>query len=324
MFLRILVFLCISSLSLAQDKYERETLRGLKGVSVVIEGLSSDAKREGLTKSQLQTEVELRLRRSGIPVLESRDAPYLYVNVTTVSSLPTNLHAVAINVALNQDVYLRRYPTILLYGATTWAQTSTLIVSGNRLREFVRENVGSLVDKFGNDYLAVNPRFQTVKEELEIAGKTFWLGMTKEEVLANIPKGYTWETRESFGGTPEIAKMLAKTMDIRHMTAEVSPDLNKIPGHITFDSGVSGHEGADAKVVGLSRQSKYFDAPEVTELHKTLHRAIVWVKDGKQLDIVQSETYGDEYGEIKISIGKRTVSIPLLDGTALIKEQLQN
>src|SRR2546425_3316356 len=67
----------------------RETLRGLKGVGVVVERVSPDAERDGLTQSQLQTDVELRLRKAGIPALTQEECratpghPFLYVNVNT-------------------------------------------------------------------------------------------------------------------------------------------------------------------------------------------------------------------------------------------------
>jgi hypothetical protein len=37
---------------------DRETLRGLAGVGVVVEDLGTDAKADGLTEEQIQTDVE--------------------------------------------------------------------------------------------------------------------------------------------------------------------------------------------------------------------------------------------------------------------------
>ena len=46
-----------------------ETLRGLKGFSVIIEELRDDITQAGLTHSILKTDVELKLRKAGIRVL---------------------------------------------------------------------------------------------------------------------------------------------------------------------------------------------------------------------------------------------------------------
>ena len=78
MFVRILVFLWMTALGLAQSS-KIESLRGLQAVSVVIEDLGPDAESLGLTKSRLHSQVELRLRRSGITVLEDA-IPFLYIN----------------------------------------------------------------------------------------------------------------------------------------------------------------------------------------------------------------------------------------------------
>ena len=71
---------------------DRATLRGLNGVQVVIEALTPKMEEDGLAAKQLQTDVELRLRAAGIPVLSQAEAlntkgmPYLYVNIRAKSS----------------------------------------------------------------------------------------------------------------------------------------------------------------------------------------------------------------------------------------------
>jgi hypothetical protein len=75
-----------------QDDNEtsRKTLAGLNGVFVAVTQVSEDARRSGLSETQLQTDVELKLRQAGIPVLTEGDAsrtpgvPYLYVTVNTL------------------------------------------------------------------------------------------------------------------------------------------------------------------------------------------------------------------------------------------------
>ncbi|MER3447850.1 MAG: hypothetical protein C4291_13930 [Candidatus Dadabacteria bacterium] len=55
------------------ETYQSYSLRGLHGVRVLLTDLNSDAKQEGLIKSELQTDVELRLRKAGIRVLTGED-----------------------------------------------------------------------------------------------------------------------------------------------------------------------------------------------------------------------------------------------------------
>ncbi len=155
MFIRILVFLCITSLGWAQSS-KIESLRGLRAISVVIEDLGPDEESLGLTKSRLQTQVELRLRRSGITVLEDA-IPFLYININ-VKKVPTGLYAVATEVSLKQQVYLVRDSSIEITGVT-WNVASVGTVGENRLARSILDHVGKYVDEFANDYLAANPRY---------------------------------------------------------------------------------------------------------------------------------------------------------------------
>ena len=66
---------------------DRDTLRGLDGVFVLVEEIEPEIERYGLTKQALQTDTELQLRQYGIKVLSRVErlaapgSPYLYVNV---------------------------------------------------------------------------------------------------------------------------------------------------------------------------------------------------------------------------------------------------
>ena len=68
----------------------RATLRGLRGVGVLVEPLAPDVERAGLTTLQLQTEVEGQLRKAGIPVFTTEERlrvpgkPFVYVHVQVV------------------------------------------------------------------------------------------------------------------------------------------------------------------------------------------------------------------------------------------------
>src|SRR6185503_215890 len=94
----------------AGDPQERESLRGLSGLGVVIGEINPDAQADGLSQEAIRTAVELILRSSGIQVLTQPELlkppvrPYLYVQITTINS--GSLYSVGLNEILYQEVSL--------------------------------------------------------------------------------------------------------------------------------------------------------------------------------------------------------------------------
>jgi hypothetical protein len=146
----------------------KETLRGLPGVTVVIEPLQATAEQDGLTQRELQAEVERQLQAAGIRVLTQDEwrgtpgSPYLYVNV---SALKKNygLYAYSIEVCLNQLVTLLRNQDIQEF-AETWETREVGTVGKDRLGT-VRHSVAAHVNVFIRDYFSVNPRTVTNQEQ---------------------------------------------------------------------------------------------------------------------------------------------------------------
>jgi len=142
--------------------WERQSLRGLKGVYLVIAEVPPEAKREILTTNQLRTEVKLRLRKAGIQVLtweewlETLGKPFLYVRVHSVKGGDLKSHVFSIDVSLEQEVSLMRSPDIKSH-AVTW-KTSTIVIVNNLRLLSIRNKVVGLIDKFTKDYLAVSPK----------------------------------------------------------------------------------------------------------------------------------------------------------------------
>jgi len=144
---------------------DRNTLKGLKGVYVVVEDIS-EAEKLGLTLTtqQIQTNVELKLRRSGIKVLSEEERskepgrPYLYVNVNIYKNAIVSgdypLIVYTASVQLTQQVYLVRDTKKWCYAAT-WEMEYVEAVRKSKIRS-IRVFVKDIVDEFINDYLAVN------------------------------------------------------------------------------------------------------------------------------------------------------------------------
>jgi hypothetical protein len=145
--------------------FELNSLMDLKGVAVVVKNLEPHVKETGLTSIQLKTDVELRLRKAGIPVLNDWDwaqtpeTPYLYVNVNihSITDKTTGYGPFLISVQLREWVNLRRKHQGPVR-AITWDASSIVTAVTGGLRRAVHDNVGDMVDEFCNGWLLTNPK----------------------------------------------------------------------------------------------------------------------------------------------------------------------
>ena len=141
----------------------RQTLRGLQGVWVLIEDLEPEIERSGLTKNQIQKDVEGRLREAGIKTLTQEEAsktpgePYLYVNINLNAGKPGDeTYSYSVDIGVIQGVRLQRDPRQKIH-AVTWSTGGV----GSIKKEFVNrlsDSVEDLVNVFVKAYLSMNPR----------------------------------------------------------------------------------------------------------------------------------------------------------------------
>lgn len=141
----------------------RQTLRGLQGVKVLIEDLGADIERLGLIKNQLQADVEATLRKAGIKVLTQEECyktpgePYLYLNINiNTGKLGDDKYSYSIDIGVIQNVLLQRDPRMKSY-SVTWSTGGVGVIE----KEFVgrlRESADELVKIFVNAFLSVNPK----------------------------------------------------------------------------------------------------------------------------------------------------------------------
>jgi len=162
----ILVMTVFTSLSAqGQPELEKRSLRGLKGITVLIENIDKDVEKNGLTLSQLRTDTELKLRKAGIPVVPLVDAlknpnvGTLHISVTGQPiSDPDGLYLFNAIMEVLQNVKLVRDPSITLYSVTTYEKSTCATVGAGHIRDDVRNAIADYVDVFINDYLAMNPK----------------------------------------------------------------------------------------------------------------------------------------------------------------------
>lgn len=144
-----------------EDPY-RASLRGLQGVSVIVEQVDPDAEAAGVSAQALKENAEKLLRTKGIRVLSRSErlktpgGPMLYVNINTLPEAKTGLYSYNIDVSLRQLVVLARSQSHVTV-ATTW-DTGILGQAGKKVfAEAVRVNLEKGVDDFADAFRALNP-----------------------------------------------------------------------------------------------------------------------------------------------------------------------
>jgi len=135
---------------------DRATLKGITGVQVVVETIDPEVERHGLTQSQVQTDLELRLTQAGIKVVSSSSAS-LRVNIQCMRVMLYRVYAYSLEVALQQPVRLDRNLRISHVSAPTWSLSNSGVIPPQRVRE-LRSRVIEQVDQFISAYLKQNPK----------------------------------------------------------------------------------------------------------------------------------------------------------------------
>jgi len=149
----------------AEHPMERATLKGIGAILVIIEEIEADVERAGLSNATLQTDVEVRLRQSGIRVISSSERntvqgsyANLYVNVNVLHSSNCLSYVYSVRAEVTQPVLLERDHKIFTI-ASTWRATGSIATAGSaRFATTAREEVRDQIDQFINAFLAMNPK----------------------------------------------------------------------------------------------------------------------------------------------------------------------
>ena len=158
----LMVMTCFAqNLAEAANADERESLRGLPGVHVLIENITKDAQADGLLVDSVRNAVELILRSGGIKILteseilQTTPAAYLYVKIGAYKN-KSGLYGVSVRVSLEQRVSLLGAPQQIMF-APTWQDEVTGTIGSSNIAKVIN-HVESTVKSFANDFLTVNPR----------------------------------------------------------------------------------------------------------------------------------------------------------------------
>jgi hypothetical protein len=149
----------IDGIAQTENPPEQKSLRGLQGVSVQVMRFDSP---EGVSLKQIQTDVELRIRKAGIRVVPFSSVaqlpgqPFLWISVLALKN-PVGVSVYSVNLELWQDVRLKRNLAIGVSAATYTVEPRLVVVDSRNIRQ-LREDLSDCVDAFINDYLAMNPK----------------------------------------------------------------------------------------------------------------------------------------------------------------------
>jgi hypothetical protein len=129
-------------------------------LAVEVGEIDGKLSQRGLTQDQIQTDVELRLRKAGISIKNRQEIlsyPQIYVTLLASNREDSKLYTYMVRVQVN-DGFSRscKEPGSMIL-ATVWEEMSLGTVGENHLRD-LREDVADLVDRLINDYLAANPK----------------------------------------------------------------------------------------------------------------------------------------------------------------------
>jgi hypothetical protein len=139
---------------------ERESLRGLTGVEVLVEPLDSDIEQLGLSTDKLQQDVRQRLEKAGVKLLTERErlaTPTAAILIVRVDTLHDRIgrYFYSTDLLLAQRVKLES-PGASEVSAVTWKKLGTVsTIADDNLKHLV-DQVLRKVDHFIKDYLAVN------------------------------------------------------------------------------------------------------------------------------------------------------------------------
>jgi hypothetical protein len=147
----------------SDGKSERETLRGVKALSVIVYDLDYEFEEYGLTQDRIQKDLEAKLRTAGIRVLSKEEsmkvpgAPCFGLMIGALRAFTakdTEFYFISTVIKLRQNVYLERMPKNKVSGITTWSNTRF----GINFAHNIRSEVDAAIDRFITAYLSVNPK----------------------------------------------------------------------------------------------------------------------------------------------------------------------
>lgn len=143
------------------EALERESLRGVTGVEVLVDPLDVEIEQLGLETDALQRDIKQRLQKAGVKVLTERErlrnptAGALVIRVDTLHDRISR-YFFSIDLYLTQQVRLESRRDSEL-SAVTWMKLGAIGIVADDNVKHIGGQVLQKTDQFIKDYLAVNP-----------------------------------------------------------------------------------------------------------------------------------------------------------------------
>ena len=159
----VLVMVALPIIARGDDgvKAYNPSLRGIEGVVVEVAPIKPEIEKAGLSRNQMQADVEEKLRQTGLNLWnpdifgeENRKLmwPRLYVRTGTLKTA-ANEYVYVVDLDLQQMVYpMRKSPS---FRATTWS-TGVFGITGDLNK--IKSSINDLVDDFLNAWQSENPK----------------------------------------------------------------------------------------------------------------------------------------------------------------------
>ena len=149
-----------SPIPAAQSAPEKESLKDLRGVSVIIEQIKPNVQHI-ISSEQARAIVEARLRLNAVPilskeeVLKTKGAGHLYLKLKILRAGAANQYSYSWQLQLLQRVSLDRDPSFRML-APTWNRDDMGFASGSLAASDLKEAIKDVVDRFCIDYRTNN------------------------------------------------------------------------------------------------------------------------------------------------------------------------
>ena len=165
-----IVFLATETIAKDLTSDRRETLKGIKSMTIVIEEIKQpDATAQELTEEIIEKDIAEKLQAAGINVVPltdlTSDLPWVYVNIHLMEhkELPS-FYTFSLIVEIRQFVTLKRIAR-LSFNAATWDHKLVGMISSSEAVSTVRRSLNEIIDRFVDDYRSVNPLGEKTEAE---------------------------------------------------------------------------------------------------------------------------------------------------------------
>jgi hypothetical protein len=155
--MRWIVLLLAAALPVAAGDaaIDRATLRGIKGVGVVIDTLDAEVVRIGLTANALQARIEKRLDHAGVPVTKDA-AEFVGLRIMQVHD-KKGPYGLCISAGVYQPVLLSRDHNVKTATAT-WDVQTVVVADPKLVQEAAMTSIDDLIEAFATAWKSANPK----------------------------------------------------------------------------------------------------------------------------------------------------------------------